>query len=125
MASSPSTLGDDGDPLDVLLFVDAPLAPGSVATARVIGVMEVEQNARGKRRARNDRFLAVATHAHGHRHLRHIDDLETGLLVEIEAFFRHHADASGKKLRIVGHGGPREADRLLKKGGRRFKSSEA
>src|SRR4029450_4913534 len=30
----PSTLGEDGDPLDVLLLLDHPVAAGCVATAR-------------------------------------------------------------------------------------------
>src|SRR6476646_1898876 len=39
----PSTVGEDGDPLDVLLFLDTAVPPGCVATARLIGVLEVEQ----------------------------------------------------------------------------------
>jgi inorganic pyrophosphatase len=31
----PSTLGEDGDPLDVLLFLDYGVPPGSIATARL------------------------------------------------------------------------------------------
>ena len=67
----PSTVGEDGDPLYVLLFLDAAVPPGWVATARVIGVLEVEQmEGRGSWR-RNDRFFAVATHAHSHERLKH------------------------------------------------------
>ena len=62
----PSTLGDDGDPLDVLLLLDTDAPPGCVATARLIGVI-VEQKEKGGRWERNDRFVAVATHAHTHR----------------------------------------------------------
>src|SRR5215216_5034582 len=35
----PSTRGEDGDPLDVLLFLETAVPPGCVATARVIGVL--------------------------------------------------------------------------------------
>ena len=51
----PATLGDDGDPLDVLLFLDDAVPPGSV------GVLEVEQKDQGEPWERNDRFFAVAT----------------------------------------------------------------
>src|SRR4051812_46072742 len=39
----PSTRGDDGDPLDVLLLTPEPAFPGCVVPARLIGVIEAEQ----------------------------------------------------------------------------------
>ena len=38
----PSTLGEDGDPLDVLVLVDAPSFPGCVMEVRPIGVLEMQ-----------------------------------------------------------------------------------
>src|SRR3954453_18281190 len=37
----PSTLSDDGDPLDVLVMVDAPSFTGCVMKARPIGLLEM------------------------------------------------------------------------------------
>src|SRR5581483_108272 len=54
----PSTRGEDGDPLDVLLFADEPTFPGCVVPARLIGVLEAEQTEGGKT-VRNDRLVAV------------------------------------------------------------------
>ena len=71
----PSTLGEDGDPLDVLLFLDAAVPPSSLATARLIGVLEVEQKEHRAPWKRNDRYFAVATQAHTHQALKHLDDL--------------------------------------------------
>jgi inorganic pyrophosphatase len=112
----PSTLGQDGDPLDVLLFLDDAAPPGSVVTARVIGVLEVEQKEHRASWRRNDRFFAVATHAHTHHKLKHLDDLRPHLLPEIESFFTHYAGLEGKKLRIVRRSGPRRARKLLRAG---------
>jgi inorganic pyrophosphatase len=39
----PSTEGEDGDPVDVLLLSDEPAFPGCVVPARLIGVLEAEQ----------------------------------------------------------------------------------
>src|SRR3954468_15152110 len=39
----PSTLGEDGDPLDVLLLMDAAAFSGCIVYARLIGVIEAEQ----------------------------------------------------------------------------------
>jgi inorganic pyrophosphatase len=39
----PSTLGDDGDPVDVLLLMDAPVPPGCMLKCRLIGVIEARE----------------------------------------------------------------------------------
>src|SRR5947209_2190098 len=57
----PSTLGEDGDPLDVLLLMDEPVFVGCLVVARLIGVIEAKQVEAGASRAeRNDRLVAVA-----------------------------------------------------------------
>ena len=43
----PSTLGGDGDPIDVLLFMDVPVVAGCALTARLIGVYEARQKEKG------------------------------------------------------------------------------
>src|SRR5947209_2197127 len=55
----PSTLGDDGDPLDVLLLMDEPVFPGCLVAARLLGVIEAEQTEDGETE-RNDRLIAVS-----------------------------------------------------------------
>ena len=45
----PSTLGEDGDPLDVLVLRDAPAFTGCIVPSRLIGVIEAEQTDEGKR----------------------------------------------------------------------------
>jgi inorganic pyrophosphatase len=117
----PSTLGDDGDPLDALLFLDQGVPPGTVATARLIGVLEVRQRQGKERWKRNDRFLAVGTQAHAHQHLRTLGDLRDNLLDELEAFFVHYAGMNGKTLEVLARSRPQRAERLLKDGARRFK----
>ena len=39
----PATLGEDGDPLDVLVLMDEPAFPGCLVPARLIGVIEADQ----------------------------------------------------------------------------------
>ena len=120
----PSTQGADGDPLDVLLFLDAGVPPGCVATARLIGVLEVEQKQRRKPWQRNDRFFAVATHAHGHLAVQRLADLPSQLVPEVEAFFTHYAGLEGKELRVKRRSGPSRARKLLKAGAKAFKSEK-
>src|SRR5438067_4122518 len=61
----PSTVGDDGDPLDVLVLMDEPVPAGCKIAARLLGVIEAEQGKNGKLE-RNDRLIAVAQHCHDH-----------------------------------------------------------
>src|SRR5258708_5111497 len=43
----PSTLGDDGDPLDVLVLVDTPSFPASVMERRPISLLEITDQGLG------------------------------------------------------------------------------
>src|SRR5882762_3397976 len=55
----PSTLGGDGDPLDIMVLMDAPAHVGCLIDIRIIGVIEAKQTENGKN-VTNDRLLAVA-----------------------------------------------------------------
>jgi inorganic pyrophosphatase len=44
----PSTLADDGDPLDVLVLMDEPAFAGCKLTCRIVGVIEGEQGDKKK-----------------------------------------------------------------------------
>src|SRR5215831_3941193 len=60
----PSTKGEDGDPIDVLVLHDAATAAGLVLKCKIIGVLEVLQSEKGRRRIRNDRLIAVPRYSH-------------------------------------------------------------
>ena len=106
---------------DVLLFLDHGVPPSTVVTARLIGVLEIRQRSEDEPKwKRNDRFLAVATHAHGHQHLKALDDLRPHLLDEVESFFSTYAGLEGKQLEMLARKGPRRAEKLIKAGARQF-----
>jgi inorganic pyrophosphatase len=44
----PSTVGDDGDPLDILVMMDAPAHVGCLIDVRIIGIIKAEQTEDGK-----------------------------------------------------------------------------
>src|SRR5579872_2314711 len=64
----PSTLSDDGDPMDVMVLMDAPAHVGCLMDVRIIGIIAAEQTDGGKREA-NDRLLGVAVHSYNHEDL--------------------------------------------------------
>jgi inorganic pyrophosphatase len=120
----PSTLAEDGDPLDVLVFLDSPVVVGCVLTIRLIGVVEAKQRKKGEGWIRNDRVLAVATHAHTHEHVRSLDDLRPGLVDEIEDFFRHYNEMKGTEFKPVDRGGPKKAQKLLDQAAAAFREKQ-
>src|SRR5215468_3910876 len=64
----PSTLGDDGDPLDILVLMDAPAHAGCLIDVRLIGIITAEQMEGGKKES-NDRLVGVAVHSYQHEDL--------------------------------------------------------
>src|SRR5882724_6334162 len=82
----PSTLGGDGDPLDILVLMDAPAHVGCLIEVRIIGVIKAEQTEDGKTES-NDRLLGVAVHSYDHEDLHAIEDLSRTMLDQLEAFF--------------------------------------
>ena len=111
----PSTLGQDGDPLDVMVLMDAPAHVGCLIQIRVIGIIEAQQTEKGETE-RNDRLLGVAVHSYDHEGLRTIGDVSKTLLDQIEAFFVSYNQQRGKKFSIISTGGPKKALRFLRAG---------
>jgi inorganic pyrophosphatase len=116
----PSTLGDDGDPLDVLLLMDEPVFAGCLVSARLIGVITAEQQERDGAVDRNDRLLAVAEKSRVHADVRGLTDLGDALLEEIEHFFVSYNEIKGKRFEPTGRKGARAARRIVEEGAARF-----
>lgn len=109
----PSTKAEDGDPLDVLLLLDAPAFPGCLVEARLIGALEIEQQDPDGPTQRNDRLLAVAANSHEHKSVKSLTDLSAELLHEIEHFFHSYNEAKGGEIRVLRRVGPERAHALL------------
>jgi inorganic pyrophosphatase len=116
----PSTLGGDGDPLDVLLLMDEPAFTGCLVPARLIGVITARQTERDGTTERNDRLIAVAAKSRTHEEVRALDDLSAVLLDEIEHFFVSYNEIKGKKFEPTGRKGPHKAAALVQEGEERF-----
>jgi inorganic pyrophosphatase len=117
----PSTVGGDGDPLDVLLLMDEPAFTGCLVEARLLGVIEAEQTERDGETTRNDRLIAVAAQSHAHAHVKSLDDLNETLLREIEHFFVSYNEIKGKRFKPLGRYGAERAAELVEQGVERFR----
>jgi inorganic pyrophosphatase len=109
----PSTLGGDGDPLDVLVLMDEPAFTGCLVSTRLLGVIEAEQTERDGASMRNDRLIGVAASARGLEGVRTIEELSGNLLDEIEHFFVSYNVIKGKEFAPRGRFGPERARRLI------------
>jgi len=112
----PETLADDGDPLDAIVLLDSPLQAGCVVKARLIGVIEAEQQERGTRAwQRNDRLVAVAGGSKGHAAPRSLDDVDPFRLEAIESFFANYRAPDGDRFRVVARRGIRAAEAAIRR----------
>jgi inorganic pyrophosphatase len=111
----PSTIGDDGDPLDILVLMDEPTFPGCLLECRLIGVIEAEQE-ENHEKERNDRLVALAQQSLLYSDIGHIQDLAAPVLRQIQAFFVNYQKVRDVKFRILATQGPDRALQILRHG---------
>ena len=119
----PSTKGDDGDPLDVMVLMDAPAVAGCLIDVRIVGMIEAEQTQDGKTE-QNNRLLGVAVHSYEHEDVENIDAVSKTLLSQIEAFFVSYNKQRGKKFQITATSGPKKALKFLQAGCKAHKAAQ-
>src|SRR5262249_19771184 len=108
----PSTRGEDGDPLDVLLLADEPAFPGCVVPARFIGVLEAEQTEGGKT-VRNDRLVAVVETRYNPAEYRSLEEVNPQRLDEIEHFFGAYNQREGRAYKPLARHGHHRGQHLV------------
>lgn len=83
----PSSLGEDGDPLDLLVLTPVPVIVGSVIPCRPIGVLNMDDEA-----GRDSKVLTVpATGMNsGYDHVNTYKDIPQATLDKIQHFFEYY-----------------------------------
>src|SRR5215470_3515423 len=104
----PSTRGQDGDPLDLLVLVDAPSFPGCVIEVRPIGVLKMVDQGEN-----DEKILAVVENDPVYREIHDCSEVFPHLLKEIEHFFSIYKNLEGKKTEIAGWSGAKAARKLI------------
>jgi inorganic pyrophosphatase len=112
----PSTLGQDDDPLDVLVLVQAPSFSGCLVEVRPIGVLQMVDQ--GKR---DEKILAVAESDPLYRPVHDVSQVLEHQLREIEHFFSIYKYLEDKRTEIAGWGDADEARKIIVEGQRRWK----
>ena len=115
----PHTLGEDGDPVDVLVVSPFALIPGVVVRCRPIGMLKMADEGGG-----DTKLLAVPIDKLTplYRDIETPRDLPEVMLAQITHFFEHYKDLEpGKWVRIEGWVGPEEAKAEILAGVKRHK----
>ncbi|MDX8534331.1 inorganic diphosphatase [Mesorhizobium sp. VK25A] len=117
----PSTLGDDGDPLDGLVIHQAAAAPGVVIKCDLMGALRVKQRDPGGAKVRNDRYIFYPHKEDAPDEPVAAADVPQDLRREIEQFFLSSVLGTGKKIKLKGWQNAAEAKVSLAKGMKSFK----
>jgi inorganic pyrophosphatase len=117
----PSTLADDGDPVDVLVVLDFPAAMGALVLVRLIGGIEAEQREKDGKWEENDRLIAVAEHSRTLANVKSLDDLAPHTMDQLIAFFEQYNKLEEKEFRCTGTSTPQGAKALVEKGIKTFR----
>lgn len=117
----PSTLGDDGDPLDVLVLMDEPVGTGVVVPARLIGVIDAMQTEKDGETVENARLIAVSAASLLLTDVRRLSALPPAALAQIEHFFVSYNEQEGRVFAPTGRHGPRKAMQHVEAGRRRYR----
>ena len=110
----PSTQGEDGDPLDVLLLIEQGAFTGCLIPSKLIGAITAEVTEKGKTE-RNDRFIAVAKESERFRLIKQMNDLDSVMLRQIEHFFVSYSEMEHKRFKVKQRLGATQALKLIKK----------
>lgn len=94
----PSTMADDGDALDILVYNRIPIDRGTVVECKVIGVLDMEDEGSTVGIHKDYKILGVPTsHVRGYDSLNDVDQM---FLAIAKNFFLHYKDLNNKDVRV-------------------------
>jgi inorganic pyrophosphatase len=119
----PSTLGDDGDALDVLIINDYVMPTGAVVLGQLISVLEATQS-QDNQTQRNDRLIAVPIGLASRKPMQPVVEFNSALKKAIVDFFVKYNELQGRTFRPIRYASLRQANRIVRgnvspKGGKR------
>jgi inorganic pyrophosphatase len=91
----PQTLGQDGDPLDILVMCSESIQPLCLVEATVIGNMQMIDNGE-----KDDKIIAVATKDPGVNYISNVDELPKHFIAVLRNYFEQYKVLENKKVEI-------------------------
>lgn len=89
----PQTLGEDHDPLDIVVLTQVSVVPRCLIPSKVIGVMRMID--RGEA---DDKIIAVAEQDASVSHIQDVSELPEFFRVELKHFFENYKTLENKKV---------------------------
>jgi inorganic pyrophosphatase len=89
----PQTLGEDGDPLDIMVLTQVTVVPRCLIPSKVIGVMRMIDKGEP-----DDKILAVAQEDASVGHINDVKELPEYFRVELKHFFEEYKTLENKKV---------------------------
>ena len=105
----PRTLGDDDDPLDVLVLMQEPVQPLSLLSARPIGMMHMVDEGES-----DEKIICVHLDDPEYRSYEHHSQLPEHRLKELRRFFQDYKTLEGKEVDVGHFSDPPEAKEAVR-----------
>lgn len=105
----PQTLGDDHDPIDVLVLMQEPVAPLSILRARPIGMMTMVDQGEN-----DEKIICAHLDDPEYRGFTHIKELPPHRLVEVQRFFEDYKKLEHKEVLVQDFLGPDDAEKVIR-----------
>jgi inorganic pyrophosphatase len=91
----PRTLGEDHDPLDILVLMQEPVEPLTIVRARAIGGLHMSDDMGG-----DDKIIAVCIDDPAYSHYERLDQVPTHVSRELDRFFRDYKMLEDKRVDV-------------------------
>ena len=114
----PQTLGEDHDPLDIVVLTQVSVVPRCMIPSRVIGVMRMID--RGEA---DDKIIAVAEQDASVSHIQDVSELPDFFRIELKHFFENYKALENKKVVVDEFLGKREAFDIVDKSIKLYKDT--
>lgn len=104
----PQTLGDDHDPLDVLVLMQEQVVPLSILRVRPIGMMTMLDQGDN-----DEKIICIHLDDPEYQHYQRIDELPPHRLEELRRFFEDYKKLENKEVLVQDFLGPDEARKAV------------
>ena len=91
----PQTLGEDHDPLDIVVLTQVSVVPNCLIPSKVIGVMRMIDRGEG-----DDKIIAVALQDASVSHINDVNELPEYFKVELKHFFENYKSLENKIVTV-------------------------
>lgn len=119
----PSTVGEDGDPLDIVVLMDEPTHVGCLLQVRLLGAIKIEQTEDGKK-ITDPRLVGVPVQSLDFTDIHELADLHRDLTKQFAEFLALYNKNSDTQDKVTGTCNAQEAMDLLEEAARKFEKGQ-